>query len=252
MIDEYTLLSSFLEYCKNIIGGNAWENRFKNIENYHKRIKTKKINLDESPNSVGRTFVAQQYLSKDLSMWYLYNVFNYIHHPELCDLGLLARVAPKILRISELLPILINQKGFEKKMALLLEEKSKDIENIVFEILVGCMYLRKNAKNIEFLYKKSEKHPDILVDYNGPLYIECKRKAKESDYSKKERECWYEQYLPIQDYLNANKISLVMKVNFHKELNTYKQNYLFSNIIEFIRNKNYGIVIDNDELTIEL
>jgi hypothetical protein len=140
--------------------------------------------------------------------------------------------------------------GFTQKISETLNPNSKNFENTLFEILVACSYLRNGAKNVSFLFDKTQKMADLSVDFNGPLFVECKRKAKESSYNKQERECWYNQYLPIQDYLVNNHISLVLKVTFHNELNSYPSGYLYSLIIDKIKNEKI-FSIEKEDISIE-
>jgi hypothetical protein len=235
------------------MGKEEWDRRFTNISNYHITLKTKPILLNEKPNKRGKTFISQQYLCQDLSMWYLYNIHNYIHNPSICDLGLIARTIPKVLRIAEALHLLKMQNGFKSKMDYLLREKCKEIENIFFEILVANLYLRNKAKNVDFLFAKSKKLADLLVSFNnnGELYIECKRKAKESEYARKERENWYTQYLPVQEYLKNNKISLVLKITFHNEINSYEDDFLYNIVLPYLKSTSIGILINTDQIRVE-
>ncbi|PKL22545.1 MAG: hypothetical protein CVV48_01790 [Spirochaetae bacterium HGW-Spirochaetae-4] len=250
-MDYQKYLSNFLDYCKSEITITEWNRRFSNCENNYIYLKENPIFLAEKESN-SRTFISPQYLTKDVPMWYLYNIFNFIHNPEMCDLGLLARTLPKILRISEQLPKFITQKGFTGKMKDLLHLNNINFENTIFELLVGGLYLRNGATNIEFLFDKSKKLADIHADYYGFLYIECKRRTKESEYSRKERELWYQQYLPIQDYLTEHQKSLVIKITFHHELNTYPKNYLYDLLKPMIDGKSrYGLVYDNEDITIE-
>jgi len=252
MENENYLLKSFLGYCMELMGQKEWDRRYANISEYHIKIKTKPIILNEKPNKRGSTFISHQYLCHDLTMWYLYNIHNYVHNPIICDLSLITRTIPKTLRIAEALPLLKSQSGFEIKMKNLLAEKCKEIENIFFEVIVAYLYLRNNAKKVDFLFNKSKiKFPDLLATFNnGEIYIECKRKAKESDYVRNERKYWYTQYLPVQDYLQENYISLVLKITFHKEMNVYEDDYLYKTVLPFLKDTSNGILINNDQITV--
>ena len=252
MTDENKLLEEFLNYCKELIGQKEWNRRFEKINNYHITLKTKPILLNEKPNKRGRTFISHQHLCNDLTMWYLYNIYNYVYNPLLCDLGLMARTIPKVLRIAEALSILKIQNGFENKMKYLLTEKCKEFENIIFEILVANLYLRSKAKSVEFLFDKTRKFPDLMAIFNyGDIYIECKRKAKESDYARKERECWYTQYIPVKEYLQKNRIPLVLKIIFHNEMNAYEDDFLIKTVLPYLKDSSNGIYINTEQITID-
>ena len=90
---------------------------------------------------------------------------------------------------------------------------------------------------------------DLNVNINGPLFVECKRKAKESSYNEQERNAWYKQYTPVQEYLANNNISLVLKVTFHNEVNTYPSGYLYSLVIEKIK-KEKTFCIEQEDISV--
>ena len=248
-MNEFELINQFLKYCKELIGCNNWDNRFNSIKDFLVNIKTKPIFFEPKNGETGITYVSPIDICKDIPMWYLFNLCCYIQNSEYCDLTLIARIAPKIIRIAESLDLLQNCNGFFKKFSEILHPKTKNFENTLFEILVACSYLRNGAKNVTFLFDKTKKMADLSVDFNGPLFIECKRKAKESSYNKHERECWYKQYLPIQDYLVNNHISLVLKVTFHNEINSYPYGYLYSLVIDKIKNEKI-FSIENEDVSI--
>jgi len=234
-MNEFELINKFLNYCKEIIGNSNWDKRFIYIKQFLMDIKTKPIIIKPKNNESGITYVSPLELCKDIPMWYLFNLYCYIQYPDYCDITLIARIAPKIIRIAESLDSLKLCNGFSKKIFESLNSNSKNFENSIFEILVACTYLRNGASNVTFLFDKTQKMADLCVNMNGPLFVECKRKAKESSYNEQERKAWYKQYLPIQEYFVNNNISLVLKVTFHNELNTYSPNYLYSLVIEKIK-----------------
>ena len=249
---ENKLLAFFLDYCKSLLTQEIFTERINQVRADYIRAKTSPIILPGKHHKLEKTFVPFHELIKDVPAWYLWQVQSYMDNSYECDLGLTARTIPKILRIAESIDTLKQMRGFKEKFISMLNKNSKDIDNIIFEILVACTYLRNGANDIIFIADKNKgKHPDLQVEYNGTLYVECKRKRKESDYSKNEREEWYSQYLPVQDYLEKNEISLVLKCTFHNEIHTYEKNYLYDLFIGNIDFLKSGEIITNDEITLE-
>ena len=251
-MEENKLLTDFLDYCKLLLTQEEFTDRINQIRAEYYKAKTSPIILPNKHQKLEKTFISFHELINDIPAWYLWQIQSYIEKPYECDLGLAARTIPKILRIAESLDILKQLKGFEKKILLMLKKNNRDIDSTLYEILVACTYLRNGARDIIFISDEDRnKHPDLQVEYNGILFVECKRKKKESDYSRKEREEWYYQYLPVQDYLEKNKISLVIKCTFHNEIHTYEKDYLyylFLDNYDFLKN---GNVINNAEITLE-
>ena len=249
-MNEFELIKQFINYCKEIIGSFNWDNRFNLCKHFLIDIKTKLIIIEPHNNETGITYVSPLDLCKDIPMWYLFNLCCYIQYSDYCELTLIARVAPKIIRIAQSLNLLIYCNGFSQKMYETLKPNSRNFENTLFEILVACSYLRNGAKNVSFIFDKTQKMADLCLDFNGPLFVECKRKAKESSYNKQERKSWYNQYLPIQDYLVNHHISLVLKVTFHNEINSYPPGYLYSIVIDKIQNEQ-KFSIENKDISIQ-
>jgi len=251
-MEENKLLTVFLDYCKLLITQEIFIDRTNQIKAEYYQAKTSPILLPNKHHKLEKTFISFHELIKDIPAFYLWQIQSYIEKPYECDLGFTARTIPKILRIAESIDILNKLKGFEKIFLSMLNKKNKDIESTLYEILVACTYLRNGAKDVIFITdKENSKHPDLQVEYNGILFVECKRKRKESDYSKKEREEWYFQYLPVQDYLKNNRISLVLKCTFHNEIHTYEKDYLFDLFMDnydFLKN---GNIINNADITLE-
>lgn len=249
-MDDFTLLDDYIDYCKRLIDISDWNNRFSQCEQFLIDIKTKPILIEPKNGETGITYVSPLDICKDIPMWYLFNLYCYVHNPDFCDLCLIARIVPKVIRISQSLPLLRTCEGFSQKMLDMLNRNNKNFENTLFEILVAASYIRNGAKDVTFLFDKTKKMSDLSVNFNGPLYVECKRKAKESSYNKNERQAWYLQYIPIEQYIISNHISLVLKVTFHNEINSYPPNYLYSLIIEKLKHEKI-FKIENEEISIE-
>lgn len=249
-MNDYELIDSFLIYCKNLMGSTNWEIRFSYIKQFLIDIKTKPIIIEPKNDETGITYISPLDLCKDIPMWYLFNLYCYLHNSDFCDLCLIARIIPKIIRIAQSISKLCECDGFSQKLLETLNPNNKNFENTLFEILVASVYLRNGAKKVSFLFDKTKKMADLSVNLNGLLYVECKRKAKESNYNKIERKAWYKQYTPIEQYLTEHHISLVLKVTFHKEIITYPPNYLYSITIDKIKNEKI-FKIENEDISVE-
>ncbi len=184
--------------------------------------------LDSKPKS---KFMPIDY-ANDISMYYLVQLELYIGHYVEHDAAFITRLYPKVNIIGSMLDELIQTVNFAQKNIKMLRKNNKTIENDLFEICTACVYLKNGYKEIEFIKEiENEKTPDLKV---GDIFIECKRKVKECDYSLEERNYWYKQYDPVSKFMLSQKLALVFEVNFKMELSNYSNDYLLKNIKDMI------------------
>ena len=163
--------------------------------------------------------------TNDLPMYYLVQLELFLGSYVEYDAAFIARVYPKINQIGRMLELLKNVENFKQKNIKLLRKNNKSVENDLFEICTATVYIKNGYKEIEFIpEKKDNKTPDLKADQ---IYIECKRKVKECDYSIEERKLWYQQFDPVSAFFRENNLSLVIEVDFKRELNTYSKLYLY-------------------------
>ena len=143
--------------------------------------------------------------------------------------------------------------GVETVVRRMINELKADPDGVLFELIIGLLYKRNRWEHVDFLHeKKVSKNPDIHVRIeNNEFYVECKRLSKSSDYSEKERNCWLEISQPLRNYLESNRVPLIIDIVFHVELESLKSDLIKKKLlpkIELVGSK--GILIKNDIWTV--
>lgn len=235
----------FLDCCKEAIGPDAWSTRLEAAQRFDE-------NLPLFADKKEACFIPT-INPEDPPGWFLYQAKTYANEPQLCDIHFAARLIPKLKRIGIGLDSLLGMKGFHDKLMVLLNPASKSIENILNEMLVALRYSAADFTGVEFIKEQSHKTPDLLVrNRNREMFVECKRLSKESDYAVAEREKWYRLSHRLRSDLKAHKISQVFDIVFHKELQSYPDDYLYRKLHLLIGSPVSGLQIDNDELTVSV
>lgn len=219
-------IKKYYLYLRNLLDESEYQLRIKSVYKfYESTLKKGYITTDKQPTSM---FISKIYES-DMPIYYLMQVELYLNQYVEQDSAFITRLYPKMNIIGSLLEQLKKTKNFDEKNRKMLRKNNKSVENDLFEICTACLYIKNGYKDIEFLIEqKNKKTPDLRADN---LYIECKRKAKECQYSIEERNYWYKQYLPVSEFFQEESLQLVFKVNFKNELCTYSDSFVL-NIIK--------------------
>lgn len=122
---------------------------------------------------------------------YLYLVECTLKEPHKCEPDRGARVTPLFERLEEELDALKKIPGIEDRIKrMVLQEKSSP-DSSLFEIFTALLWIR-NGWQCEFIPESKRKTPDLLAHRGEErFFIECKRLAQYSDYSKEEKAHWY-------------------------------------------------------------
>ncbi len=222
-------IKKYYLYLKNLLDENEYILRIQSVYNfYESTFKNGYVTTGKQPESM---FIPKIY-EADIPMFYLMQIELYLNNFIEQDYAFITRLYPKINLIGSFIEQLKNTKNFDEKNKKMLKKNNKSVENDLFEICTACLYIKNGYKDIEFLVEqKNKKTPDLRAD---DLYIECKRKAKECQYSIDERNYWYKQYMPVSDFFQEKGLQLVFKVTFKKELSTYKELFVLNLIKQML------------------
>ncbi|OHD81873.1 MAG: hypothetical protein A2355_05330, partial [Spirochaetes bacterium RIFOXYB1_FULL_32_8] len=239
-------IKKYYDYLKQLIQTVQFTERRNTVLKYYENsLHDGYVVLSSKPKS---RFIPVNY-EEDQPMYYLLQIelylSNYVEH----DAAFITRLFPKINIIGSMLEELKNSKNFKQKNIKMLRKNNKSVENDLFEICTACLYLKNGFQDIEFIPEKNDsKTPDLRADN---IYVECKRKIKECDYSIEERNHWYRQYTPISRFMFDNMLQLVFQVTFKKELSIYKDYFVLDIIKSMI--KNYKCIrYDDEDINIKL
>lgn len=107
----------------------------------------------------------------------------------------------------------------------------------LFEILVALRWLKSGWNEVELIpAASSEKSPDIrAASKRQEWLIECKRLAKSSEYSIKERESWLRMWLHLSRFLIHERIPVILNVEFHEELEALPETFLLDELAEKLK-----------------
>lgn len=95
------------------------------------------------------------------------------------------------------------------------------------------------------------KTPDLHAHKNDrDLFIECKRKQKNSEYSLKERQEWGRLARPLFDYIARTRLPIFLDVNFHQELSDFEDQFFVAEVIPKLSEP--GIIVDDERVTIRM
>lgn len=160
--------------------------------------------------------------------WYLYLAEMLMCAPYNYEPIQGARILPIFKRLGKDFELLQEIRGIEDKVRSLLYANKSQADSGLFEILVALLWLRNGWSIVEFVQEAPpEKRPDIRAESETEeWFIETKRLAKSSGYSQKERERWLLMWRHLRDFLIDNRLSYVLDIVFHVELDALSETYL--------------------------
>lgn len=172
------------DWLKGFIDSQQWANRKANIESY----------LDsalEANKSREKTGEFQSLaINQDKIAWYLYLVETYLYSPYKYESIQGARIIPIFKRIGADFDALRLIKGVDERVSRMLFSERTEPDSGFFELLAALLWARNEWSEVEFIPEAPpEKRPDFrAASQSEEWFIECKRLAKSSDYSLRERE----------------------------------------------------------------
>lgn len=139
-----------------------------------------------------------------------------------------ARVLPIFERLGTDLAELTQIEGIERKVQNLLGKDRGTPDSGLFEIVVALLWKRNGWEHVELIPEAPpEKRPDICArSGDTEWFIECKRMAKTSGYSQREREKWLRMWRQIADFMTDRRMPFVLDIVFHVELETLPDEFV--------------------------
>ena len=203
-----------------------WDRRKDDIEGHLESVVAPRSSREEAgiPAPVSISF--------DQIGWYLYLAETALTDVTKCDPTQAARVLPILQRIGTDLEQLTQIEGVEEKRYKLLNSGATDADSVLFEMLVALLWKRNGWSNVSLLtVSPPEKCHDIRARSNSNEWaIECKRLAKSSGYSQKEREKWLRMWKHLGDFLIDRRMPLVFEIVFHVELETLPDTFMLDQL----------------------
>lgn len=199
-----------------------WVSRKEKIEQHLESVLTPKHTRQEAMTSNPVS------ISTDRMGWYLYLAETALTDVTRYEPTQGSRVLPIFERIGTNFELLLQIDGIEKKAKRLLSFEKSNPDSGLFEILVALLWKRNGWKEVEFIPEAPpDKRPDIrAASENTEWFIECKRLAKSSEYSQREREKWLVMWRYIRDYLIDNSMPVILEIVFHVELETLPDTFI--------------------------
>lgn len=215
-----------LEWMLSHIESAEWRKRYEELETAmeraHESYPARSATIEHQPISI----------AGDRIGWYLYLVDTALHAPLKYEPIQGARVLPIFKRLGSELDQLKKIARVDKRVHQMLTAERAQPDSALFELLVGLLWVRNGASETEFLEESPpEKRPDIRATIkNQEWFIECKRLSKTSEYSGKERAIWLAMWSALREHLVDSRLSVVLDIVFHVELETLPKDYLLTEL----------------------
>ncbi len=234
----------------DLIGVKEWINRKLPIESYLRSLHKPKFKPTPLLSSSTKILFEDDFFG-----WYLFLAESYLFHMEDYEFSQGARVIPIFKTIGRNLEIFKKIRGVENRVRRISNSEKRSPDSGFFELLVALAYMKNNWEEVIFIPESPpSKTPDLHVKgENNEWFVECKRMAKSSDYSTKEREKWLKMWAPLSSYLWLKKRSLILDIVFHVELISLNDAFLERELIpklNFVWSQ--GVVIDNEICSISV
>jgi len=211
---SYNWLISFLDT-------REWESRKFRIETYLNNV------LDAKVTRENATELKPVAIYDDKIGWYLYLAETYLYYPNKYEPTQGARVVPIFKRIGIDLDIIQSIADVDARVGNLLFPNKINADSGLFELLAALLWAR-NGWKVSFIKEDPRKKtPDFKASSNGDeWYIECKRLAKSSRYSLREREKWLSMWRHLVGLLIDYRMPIVLDIVFHVELISLPDSFL--------------------------
>ena len=235
-------------WLKEFIGAEQWEDRKSQIEDYLDNILVPKQSRDDAKE------LKPISIYEDRIGWYLYLVETYLYYPHKYEPIQGARIVPIFKRIGADFEILKSISGIDDRVNKMIFSRRNDPDSGFFELTTALLWAR-NGWKVSFIQESPpEKKPDFkAISNTNEWYIECKRLAKSSDYSLKEREKWLSMWNAIRDLLIDNQIPFVLDIVFHVELTSLPDDFLVKELLGKLKLTTFPCsVIDNDTWSVSI
>ena len=158
----------------------------------------------------------------DTIHWYMYLAENALTSVAKYEPNQGARILPVFARLGAELKVLKQVKGAPEKARNLVLKWPGPADSVLFEFLVAILWKRNGWPSVSFVPESPPaKTPDLIAtSENSRWAIECKRLAKKSDYSTRERTKWLKLWRPLSQWLVDHRQAVILDIVFHVELET--------------------------------
>lgn len=188
----------------------------------------------------------------DLFGWNLYNCYAYFFDQPNYDTNAGCRIVPTMASLGARVPQLDATPGAVERLREVADGRA-DFEKTLFELLVAASYAEAGWKPELLRASGRGKTPDIRATVAGvDVFIECKRMSKNSGYREAERERWYVLVKPLEEFIQHNRIPLLLEITFHRELSALPDDFLATELIPKLSLAVPGIIIDSSDMTVRL
>lgn len=159
--------------------------------------------------------------------WYLFLCEQALDDPLCLDVSQLARAAPFFVALGERWSYANRVVGIEKKIREILWDYRKDPDGLIFELLVALSYAQLGW-DVELLdVTPPAKSPDMKVHQDGvELFVECKRLARRTEYSGRERDKYLRMWDVAKSVLVKNSEWLWFRGTFHADVGSLPDDFL--------------------------
>jgi len=198
------------------MGEDVWRKR---REAYLTKIRLHEASIDWSKPVEPQLFAPKE---NDID-WYILAAELAWDHPYSDSNYSTRRLYPYIMAIGRYADQLRSVPNVADVATKMLANKSSP-ENQLFELLTATFYL-KNGFKVEFIPENSiqwpdgkKKSPDLLVKKHFEMYVECKRAAKQTQYSHTEEASWSAMWERLSTHMLSTTPWRVADITFHSEL----------------------------------
>ena len=176
-------------------------------------------------------------IADDRMAWYLYLAETYLFSPFKYEYIQGSRVLPVFKRLGASFDVLSRVGGIEEKADRLISVETGHADSGLFEMLVAVLWAKNGWEKVDLLAPNvSTKCPDIRASSGGQeWFIECKRLAQNSGYSKRERAKWLRMWQMFQSVLEENRLPFLLDFVFHVELESLPDEFLRNELTGKIR-----------------
>ena len=233
-------LERMVLHLVNVMGADVWRARKAAIV---ERLQSK-LELMSSP----REGVSIRDREDEIG-WYLYQCEQTIADPTSVDSDQASRVLPYFSALGRKLDALLTVHGIDARIeSLLRKEKLRDPDQGLFELLVGGTYAEEGWTVTALPEKSGSKTPDFEVRRGGQvLVVECKRFARRSDYSERERDAWLRLWGPARDWLIEQGIDKLWTIVLHEEIHLYPADFLLNAVQSYVTSGSLEPSVRDDE-----
>lgn len=158
--------------------------------------------------------------------WYLFLCEQELEDPMCNDSSQALRILPFFAGLGCRWQHAHRVAGIERKLDALLKDYRKEPDGLLFELLVALSYASEGW-DVEFIEERQSKTADLRVTRGDrEFYVECKRMARTTDYSVKERNAFLRLWDAGKSVLFKNGQWLWFNGTFHVEATDLQEGFL--------------------------